>query len=180
MKIKIGRNDPCPCYSGLKYKQCCEGKIDWESILKRGDNSYIKYLSTRGKNLTFIEKIAGILQLDNIDEYSNEKFKKAFTPNAVRNIYDLIPKIWPDYDDLERILKLESNLLTSLYIGNYTPATISNGIKRHSLYNEKILLIDPFQDPGLLSQNSILWYILNYTLKMRLMPFGFFSQPLVG
>jgi len=20
---KIGRNDPCPCGSGLKYKQCC-------------------------------------------------------------------------------------------------------------------------------------------------------------
>ena len=23
---KIGRNDPCPCGSGTKYKQCCEGK----------------------------------------------------------------------------------------------------------------------------------------------------------
>ncbi len=23
---KIGRNDPCPCGSGAKYKQCCEGK----------------------------------------------------------------------------------------------------------------------------------------------------------
>ena len=21
--IKIGRNDPCPCGSGLKYKKCC-------------------------------------------------------------------------------------------------------------------------------------------------------------
>ena len=24
---KIGRNDPCPCGSGKKYKQCC-GKIN--------------------------------------------------------------------------------------------------------------------------------------------------------
>ena len=22
-KVKIGRNDPCPCGSGKKYKQCC-------------------------------------------------------------------------------------------------------------------------------------------------------------
>jgi len=22
-KVKIGRNDPCPCGSGLKYKRCC-------------------------------------------------------------------------------------------------------------------------------------------------------------
>jgi uncharacterized protein YecA (UPF0149 family) len=21
--VKIGRNDPCPCGSGLKYKKCC-------------------------------------------------------------------------------------------------------------------------------------------------------------
>ena len=25
---KIGRNDPCPCGSGLKYKKCCAGKED--------------------------------------------------------------------------------------------------------------------------------------------------------
>lgn len=23
---KIGRNDPCPCGSGKKYKKCCMGK----------------------------------------------------------------------------------------------------------------------------------------------------------
>lgn len=23
---KVGRNDPCPCGSGLKYKKCCYGK----------------------------------------------------------------------------------------------------------------------------------------------------------
>ena len=25
---KVGRNDPCPCGSGLKFKQCCERKHD--------------------------------------------------------------------------------------------------------------------------------------------------------
>ena len=25
-KEKIGRNDPCPCGSGKKYKKCCMGK----------------------------------------------------------------------------------------------------------------------------------------------------------
>jgi hypothetical protein len=24
--VKIGRNDPCPCGSGRKYKNCCERK----------------------------------------------------------------------------------------------------------------------------------------------------------
>jgi hypothetical protein len=25
---KVGRNEPCPCGSGKKYKQCCESKAD--------------------------------------------------------------------------------------------------------------------------------------------------------
>jgi len=29
-KNKIGRNDPCPCGSGYKYKKCCMGKKDSE------------------------------------------------------------------------------------------------------------------------------------------------------
>jgi len=29
---KIGRNDPCPCGSGLKYKRCCISKSSPESI----------------------------------------------------------------------------------------------------------------------------------------------------
>lgn len=24
---KAGRNDPCPCGSGMKYKKCCEAKV---------------------------------------------------------------------------------------------------------------------------------------------------------
>jgi hypothetical protein len=26
-KQKVGRNDPCPCGSGKKYKKCCEEKV---------------------------------------------------------------------------------------------------------------------------------------------------------
>ncbi len=28
---KPGRNDPCPCGSGEKYKRCCSGKADEQS-----------------------------------------------------------------------------------------------------------------------------------------------------
>jgi hypothetical protein len=27
--MKTGRNEPCPCGSGKKYKYCCEGKTPW-------------------------------------------------------------------------------------------------------------------------------------------------------
>ncbi len=28
VKIEVGRNDPCPCGSGKKYKRCCLNKGD--------------------------------------------------------------------------------------------------------------------------------------------------------
>src|SRR3970040_1290781 len=32
---KIGRNDPCPCGSGQKYKRCCMGKDEATMQAKR-------------------------------------------------------------------------------------------------------------------------------------------------
>ena len=29
---KVGRNDPCPCGSGNKFKKCCESKVTKRSI----------------------------------------------------------------------------------------------------------------------------------------------------
>jgi hypothetical protein len=26
--LKVGRNEPCPCGSGIKFKNCCESKGD--------------------------------------------------------------------------------------------------------------------------------------------------------
>ena len=35
--MKTGRNEPCPCGSGKKFKRCCEGKADAsERIRSRG------------------------------------------------------------------------------------------------------------------------------------------------
>jgi hypothetical protein len=33
--VKIGRNEPCPCGSGEKYKRCCEGKKGTASWWRR-------------------------------------------------------------------------------------------------------------------------------------------------
>ena len=31
--MRVGRNDPCPCGSGKKYKRCCAGKRSKNEIL---------------------------------------------------------------------------------------------------------------------------------------------------
>jgi len=84
----IGRNDPCPCGSGKKYKKCCMLK---EEIIDLGALRYDKYLAVRGSAVGKMLKLAdskiGINPEDvllfltdspifderNIDSFSNSK-----------------------------------------------------------------------------------------------------------
>ncbi len=64
---KIGRNDPCPCGSGLKFKKCCLGKdVD---DMRDLEELYLKKYSIRLKKPEDIEGIrsAGRLVLDTLD-----------------------------------------------------------------------------------------------------------------
>jgi hypothetical protein len=38
--MKIGRNDPCPCGSGKKYKKCCVNKLSEQEV----EELYLKQL----------------------------------------------------------------------------------------------------------------------------------------
>jgi methionyl aminopeptidase len=62
--LKIGRNDPCPCGSGLKYKKCCLGVAPRPRPEFHPDNGRIKL-----KTATDIEAIrrAGDLVLKTLD-----------------------------------------------------------------------------------------------------------------
>jgi methionyl aminopeptidase len=66
-ETKIGRNDPCPCGSGRKYKKCCLGRDRrrFETIKKK----YMREYNIRLKEMADIEAIkrAGRLALDTLD-----------------------------------------------------------------------------------------------------------------
>ncbi|MFO7640284.1 MAG: type I methionyl aminopeptidase [Candidatus Competibacteraceae bacterium] len=68
--MKIGRNDPCPCGSGLKYKHCCLGKrsVDAPNIKE----SYFRQHGIRLKNAEDVEKIrrAGRLTVETLEMVS--------------------------------------------------------------------------------------------------------------
>jgi methionyl aminopeptidase len=65
--VKMGRNDPCPCGSGLKYKKCCMGKREIET--RNLEELYAQKYSIRLKKKPDIESIrkAGRLVLDSLD-----------------------------------------------------------------------------------------------------------------
>jgi methionyl aminopeptidase len=65
--MKVGRNDPCPCGSGLKYKKCCLGKSKPENMNLK--ELYFKKHRIRLKEKREIEGIkkAGIVALATLD-----------------------------------------------------------------------------------------------------------------
>ena len=65
--MKIGRNDPCPCGSGLKFKKCCFGKAQaGDEDLK---DRYLRQYQIRLKGPEDIEKIrlAGRLAVSTLE-----------------------------------------------------------------------------------------------------------------
>ena len=60
--MKIGRNDPCPCGSGKKYKHCCLLK----KSMSTGD-----LIRAAVQNAGYKEDIANVLC--NLSEYMNRK-----------------------------------------------------------------------------------------------------------
>jgi len=66
--LKVGRNDPCPCGSGLKYKKCC---LIRETLNQPAQNKelYLRKYNIRLKEEEEIEGIrkAGRLALDTLD-----------------------------------------------------------------------------------------------------------------
>ena len=66
---KIGRNDPCPCGSGLKYKKCCMNKEEHSGEPVDVKRLYAERYRIRLKESPDVEgiKMAGRLVVDTLD-----------------------------------------------------------------------------------------------------------------
>ena len=65
--VKVGRNAPCPCGSGLKYKKCCLGKTETKPLDR--EELYARKYKIHLKKPPDIKRIreAGRLVLDTLD-----------------------------------------------------------------------------------------------------------------
>jgi hypothetical protein len=145
--MKTGSNDPCPCGSGNKYKRCCYGTVDWDRIFQN-NLDWRPYLSLRGRNLQFLNRICEALQIDGRETNLDlSEFKSAFTARAVRDIHEAVVDLWPRNIDILGTLSRTATEVSGLYIGDYDLEYISRGIVRHSIYANKILIVDPFVYP---------------------------------
>jgi hypothetical protein len=102
-------------------------------------------LSVREKNLAFLGKLGEMFYLD-ADHKPKPlaEYKSAFTARRVRNIHEEIVYLWPKTMDINKTLAQTSASVSGLYIGDYSPEQLLQGVVRHSLYAEKLLIADPF------------------------------------
>lgn len=155
MRKKTRRNDDCPCLSGKKYERCCLGKTDWNSEAAKQSSFVNKNLSIRGKNIFFFDKLAGLLQLNNLSDINDwGKVKDAFSDKVIREIHEYIPYLWQDLDDWTNALERTKDQTGSLYIGDSNPEGILRGVTRHSLYSDTILIYDPIHDHRTVKQEK--------------------------
>jgi len=74
-KIKIGRNDPCPCGSGKKYKKCCQAKSTTPKIdLKK------QYEQKHRIRFKTAEQIAGIRKAGELTVATLDMVEKEIRP----------------------------------------------------------------------------------------------------
>lgn len=156
MGIKVGRNDPCPCGSRQKYKNCCMIKgIDYSNI---SHGNYIRNLTIRGKNKWFLNSVFDILDFNaNIHKFKDWQgfviqVKRTLTPENVKRIHELIPVVWPDKEDYYRCIHSDDTSLSGLFIGDYRVETTAKLINKYGLFEDVIVLVDPIVDPRCIAE----------------------------
>ncbi|RLB41280.1 MAG: methionine aminopeptidase [Deltaproteobacteria bacterium] len=90
--MKIGRNDPCPCGSGLKYKKCCMRKE--EKRERELEEVYFKKYGIRLKHQKDIEGIkrAGVIALKTLDLVESNLRPGMTTEEIDRLVHDFTVK----------------------------------------------------------------------------------------
>jgi len=101
MNKKIGRNDPCPCGSGNKYKECC---IKKDKVAHKNDE--IPTFSI--ENLLAAIKVA----LENLNTFQNNLKKVRVKKVDIINHRDIECQFYP-YSKKSTDIKIEIGIIMS-------------------------------------------------------------------
>jgi hypothetical protein len=154
---KIGRNDPCPCASGLKYKKCCFESKDSELGRFQEIQGQIKQRikNNGGKEAVFLEPNSHPVKMSEvIIEFADEILRHSHTTAEKRNAITFACVAWnlaqvKAHDEEEYIKRLSSFLETmgttadqsekSEYARNLIESLIDKKAKYFSEINRFIL-----------------------------------------
>ena len=140
-----GRNDPCPCRSGKKYKKCCRFLDEQRSARSELASSS---RTLRDKNLALLGAVFEIFGLGR----PWSKVKGGMTDAQVREFYRFIANLWPVDTDHRHIMPPPDSSLRALYLGENEPEMMLENVFRFCLYADQILLVNPFDNPNVMAE----------------------------
>ncbi len=118
MRNKIGRNDPCACGSGKKFKHCCAGAPPSPTTLARERlrtaegrlvDASIRYARQRYASSALAELAWEDLTLgDEFDQEDEDLFRETMFPIWITFDWCPDPEDWPDIDLPKQPLALEA------------------------------------------------------------------------
>ena len=135
----IGRNDPCGCGSGRKYKKCCLGKPEHQ-------RTAWDLLSIRERNLTLYNGIEDILGFNKGKTWDD--VRRELSSEQVAEIHRLYGFLWPIDTDIFALLPKPDNTLRALYTGTLDPRVITGFGLGASPYFDELLIQHPFINPN--------------------------------
>jgi len=136
-KKKIGRNDPCGCGSGKKFKKCCEGKPE-------KDRPSWNVLSIRERNIVLYRGVYDILGLNKGKTWDD--VRRELSNDQIVDIHKLYWSLWPIETDLISLLPKTDDTLRAIYTGMLDPRVIWLPLGAVS-YFEEVIIQHPFVHP---------------------------------
>ena len=134
---KIGRNDPCGCGSGKKFKKCCEGKPE-------KDRPPWNVLSIRERNIVLYRGVYDILGLNKGKTWDD--VRRELSNDQIVDIHNLYWSLWPIDTDLISLLPKPDDTLRAVYTGMLDPRVIWLPLGAVS-YFEEVIIQHPFVHP---------------------------------
>ncbi len=136
-KKKTGRNDPCGCGSGKKFKKCCEGKAE-------KDRPSWDMLSIRERNIILYRGIYDILGLYKGKTWDD--VRRELSNDQIVDIHKLYWSLWPIETDLFSLLPKPDNTLRAVYTGVLDPRVILFPLGAVPYFDE-VIIQHPFVHP---------------------------------
>ena len=181
MTVKIGRNDPCPCGSGKKYKKCCLGTSNSPLLTpisslthndpkgKRWLNQLIKDLEDQDILTSFISQIETILPPSTSEEQKREVAR-------LRMMYQQWQKqtvIWPWSSRLSALasndpIQIARPYLDELWYGQGYRFMMQGALLLLSKQNhQEGILLGVLHQAGLLIETKEQGEVYSYQLKVN-------------
>lgn len=134
---KIGRNDPCGCGSGKKFKKCCSGK----PIKSRP--TWDVY-SIRERNIALYRGIYDILGFN--DGKNWDDVRRELSNEQIVDIHQLYWALWPIETDIFSLLPKPDETLRIVYTGTLDSRTIFLPLAVTPFFDE-VIIQHPFVHP---------------------------------